>query len=111
MWIEQLSRLFMLKDKVVAFNSRSVPRNATDKTSLARFPMPSANLRLKESREGAPRTLGRQKVPRDQKLQKCLLICGLSKIAAQARSVWGTSDYGPRRGITVAEDNLLLSNL
>jgi len=98
---EQLSLLFMLKDKVVAFNSRSVPRNATDKTSLARLPTSSATLRLKESREGAPRTLGRQKVPRDQKLWKHLLICGPSKFAAQARSAYGPRDrtkalYGPR---------------
>ena len=75
-----------LKDKVVAFNSRSVPRNATDKTSLARFPMPSATLRLKEPREGVPRILGRQKVPRDLRIRKYPLICGPSKFVAQARS-------------------------
>ena len=91
----------MLKDKVVAFNSRSVPRNATDKISPARFPMPSATLRLKEPREGAPRTLGRQKVPRDLRLRKYLLICGPSKFAALARSAWGPRDrtkalHGPR---------------
>ena len=111
MWVEQLSLLFMLKDKVVAFNSRSVLRNATDKMSLTRFPTSSATLRLKEPREGAPRTLGRQKVPRNQRLRKYLLICGPSKFAAQARSAWRPTDYGPRRGITVAEDNLLLGNL
>ena len=91
----------MIKDKAVAFNSRSVLRNATDKMSLARFPTSSATLRLKESREGAPRTLGRQKVPRDQRLRKYLLICGPSKFAAQARSAYGPRDrtqalHGPR---------------
>ena len=75
-----------LKDKVVAFTSRSVPRNVTDKMSPARFPMPSATVRLKEPREGAPRTLGRQKVPHDLRLRKYLLIYGPSKFAAQARS-------------------------
>ena len=60
--------------------------------SPARFPTPSATLGLKESREGAPRTLGRQKVPRDLRLRKYLLICGPSKFAAQARSAWGPKD-------------------
>ena len=85
----------------MAFNSRSVPRNATDKMSPARFPGPSATMRLKESREGTPRILGRQKVPRDRRLRKYLLICGPSKLAAQARSAWGPRDrikalHGPR---------------
>ena len=67
----------------------------------ARVPTPSATLGLKESREGAPRTLGRQKVPRDLRLRKYLLICGLSKFAAQARSAGGPRDrtkalHGPR---------------
>ena len=79
--------------------------------SPAQFPTPSATLKLKESREGASRTLGRQKVPRDLRLRKYLLICGPSKLAAQARSAWGPRDYGPRRGIAVAEDNLLLGTL
>ena len=73
---------------MVAFNARNVPRNATDKMSPARFPTPSVTAILKEPRKGAPRTLGRQKVPRDQRLRKCLLICGPSKFAAQARSAW-----------------------
>ena len=60
--------------------------------SPARFPTPSATLGLKESREGAPRTLGRQKVPRDLRLRKYLLICGPSKFAAQARSAWEPKD-------------------
>ena len=68
-------------------------------------------MRLKESREGTPRTLGRQKVPRDRRLQKYLLICGPSKLATQARSAWGPRDYGPHQGIAVAEDNLLLGTL
>ena len=76
----------------MAFNSRSVPRNATDKMSPARVPTPSATLGLKESREGVPRTLGRQKVPRDLRLRKYLLICGPGKFAAQARSAWGPKD-------------------
>ena len=63
--------------------------------------MPSATLRLKEPREGAPRTLGRQKVLRDLRLRKYLLICGPRKFAAQARSAWGPRDgtkalHGPR---------------
>ena len=90
-----------LKDEVMAFNSRSVPRNATDKMSPARFPMPSATLRLKEPREGTPRTLGRQKVPHDLRLRKYPLIYGPSKFAAQARSAQGPRDgtkalHGPR---------------
>ena len=63
--------------------------------------MPSATRRLKEPHEGAPRTLGRQKVPRDLRLRKYLLICGPRKFAAQARSAWGPRDgtkalHGPR---------------
>ena len=63
--------------------------------------MPSATLRLKEPREGAPRTLGRQKVLRDLRLRKYLLICGPCKFAAQARSAWGPRDgtkalHGPQ---------------
>ena len=65
-------------------------------------------MRLKDSREGASRTLGRQRVPRNQRLQKCLLICGASEFAAQARFAWEPRGYGPRRGIAIAEDNLLL---
>ena len=85
----------------MAFNARSVPRNATDKIFSARFPMPSATLRLKEPRKGAPRTLRRQKVLRDLRLRKCLLNCGPRKFAAQARSAWGSRDetkalHGPR---------------
>ena len=86
---------------MVAFNSRSVPRNATDKTIPAQFPMSSATLGLKEPRKGAPRTLGRQKVLRDLRLRKFLLNYGPRKFAAQARSVWGPRDgtkalHGPR---------------
>ena len=98
----------MLKDKAVAFNSRSVPRNATDKMSLARFPTSSATLRLKESREGAPRTLGRQKVPRNQRLRKYLLICGPSKFAAQARSSIGAQ--GQNQGLAWSLDSSLWGN-
>ena len=75
----------------MAFNSRSVPRNATDKTSPARFPIPSATLRLKETREGAPRTLGRQKVPRDLRLRKCPQFVG--PVNSQPRPV---QHRGPR---------------
>ena len=86
---------------MVAFNSRGVPRNATDKTFPARFPMPSATLRLKKPRKGAPRILGRQKVLRDLRLRKYLLNCEPRKFAAQARSAWGPRDetkalHGPR---------------
>ena len=86
---------------MVAFNSCSVPRNTTNKIFPARFPMPSATLRLKESRKGAPRTLGRQKVLRDLRLRKYLLKCGPRKFAAQAHSAWGPRDgtkalHGPR---------------
>ena len=86
---------------MVAFNSRGVPRNATDKIFPARFPMPSATLRSKKPRKGAPRILGRQKVLRDLRLRKYLLNCGPRKFAAQARSTWGLRDetkalHGPR---------------
>ena len=54
-----------LKDKEVVFNSRGVPRNATDKIVSAQFQTPPATIRLKDSREGAPRTLERQRAPRD----------------------------------------------
>ena len=85
----------------MAFNARSVPRNATDKIFPARFPMPSATLRLKEPRKGAPRTLRRQKVLHDLRLWKYLLNYGPRKFAAQARSAWGPRDetkalHGPR---------------
>ena len=108
MWIEQVSLLFMLKDKVVAFNSRSVPRNATDKMSLTRFPTSSATLRLKESREGAPRTLGRQKVPRDLRLWKYPLIYGPSKFAAQVR--FSTGAQGQNQGLAWFSDSSLWGN-
>ena len=52
--------LIYLRDKAVAFNARSIPRDATDKMALAQFPTPTATTRLKEPRKGAPRTLGRQ---------------------------------------------------
>ena len=52
-----------------------------------------------------------KKALRDQRLRKYLLICGPSKFATQARSAWGPRDNGPRRGIAVAEDNLLLGTL
>ena len=96
---------------MVAFNSRSFPRSATDKTSPARFPTPSATTRLKEPREGAPRTLGHQKVPRGQRLRKYLLIYGPSRFTAQARTTWGPRDYGPCRGIISAENNHLFGTL
>ena len=54
-----------LKDQGVAFNSRRVPRNATDKMVSAQFPMPSTTIRLKDSSEGASRILERQRAPRD----------------------------------------------
>ena len=98
----------MLKDKVVAFNSRSVPRNATDKMSLARFPTSSAALRLKESRESAPRTLGRQKVPRDLRLWKYPLIFGPSKFAAQARFSIGAQ--GQNQGLAWSSVSSLWGN-
>ena len=40
-----------LKDQEVAFSSRRVPRNATDKMVSAQFPMPPATIGLKDSRE------------------------------------------------------------
>ena len=78
--------------------------------ALAQLPTSTATTRLKEPRKGAPRTLGRQKVPRGQRLPKYLLIRGPSEFAAQARSAWGPRDYGPRRGIAVAEENLLIGS-
>ena len=38
-------------------------------------------------------------------------ICGPNKFAAQARSAWKPTDYGPHQGITFAEDNFLLGGL
>ena len=46
-----------IKGKLVAFNLCRFPRNATDKTVLARFPTPSATIRFEDPREGAPRAL------------------------------------------------------
>ena len=54
-----------LKDKEVVFNLRRVPRNAIDKMVLAQFPTSLATIRLKDPREGAPRTLKHQRAPRD----------------------------------------------
>ena len=93
---------------MVAFNSRSVPRNATDKIFPARFSMPSATLRLKEPREGAPRTLGRQKVPRDLRLRKYPLIFGPSKFATQAR--FSTGAQGQNQGLAWSSDSSLWGN-
>ena len=44
-----------IKGKLAAFNLCRFPRNATDKTILAQFPIPSATIRFEYPREGAPR--------------------------------------------------------
>ena len=44
-----------IKGKVVAFNSRSFPRNATDNAELAQFPMPFVTVGSEDPSEGAPR--------------------------------------------------------
>ena len=108
MWIEQLYLLFMLKDKVVAFNSRSVPRNATDKMSLARFPTSSATLRLEESREGAPRILGRPKSIARPKTTEIPPNFGPSQLTAQAR--FSAKARGQNLGLAWSSDSSLWGN-
>ena len=54
-----------IKGKVVAVNSCSSPRNATDKAELVQFPIPFVTVGSEDPREGAPRVLKRQNTPRE----------------------------------------------
>jgi len=96
---------FISKDKIVAFNSRSVPRNATDKMSLARFPTSSATLKLEESREGAPRILGRPKSIAWPENTEIPPNFGPSQLTAQAR--FSTRARGQNLGLEWSSDSSL----
>ena len=92
----------------MAFDSCKFPRNATDEADLAQFPTSSSAVGFEDPREGTPRTLGRQKVPRDLRLRKYPLIFGPSKFAAQAQ--FSTGAQGQNQGLAWSSDSSLWGN-
>ena len=79
-----------------------------DKTDLAQFPTSSSAVGFEDPREGAPRTLGRQKVPRGLRLRKYPLILGPSEFAAQAQ--FSTGAQGQNQGLAWSSDSSLWGN-
>ena len=108
MQVELSPILFIPRREQVPFDSCKFPRNATDKTDLAQFPTSSSAVGLGDPREGAPRILGRQKVPRDLRLRKYPLIFGPSKFAAQAQ--FNTGAQGQNQGLAWSSDSSLWGN-
>ena len=88
-----------IKGKVVAFNSRSFPRNAADKAKPAQFPMPFATVGSEDPRKGAPRVLKRQRTLREG-VKECLLIWHVSHVNGKTQilvehKIWTSYDVDP----------------